>query len=117
LLPSLLADCKKIRCFDTIGDELPFPGTATFQSRFCFSPKATGMPVSLETPVPFGPRNRGQSEAAAEREIAQARQKANSRHRRWYETAVAVIFLTICALQIVGLVLECRRPADAQHNI
>src|SRR5258708_20825011 len=77
-VPSSLPVCRKIFCFETIGEEFPAPGISTFQRRFCFSPNSIGTPVSAETPVPFGPRKRGQSEAAAvsERSATQATAKS-----------------------------------------
>lgn len=46
------------------GDECP-GGSAVFQITFLLGPNSAGSPVDAETPVPFGPRNCGQSSAPA----------------------------------------------------
>src|SRR6266487_3931917 len=46
------------------GEEWP-GGSAVFQITFLFGPNSTGRPVVAETPLPFGPRNCGQSSATA----------------------------------------------------
>src|SRR2546423_12016750 len=60
-LPSVLAVCRK-RCLpQTIGLELPAPGSATFQSMFLSGPNVSGIFLSSDVPDPFGPRKRSQT--------------------------------------------------------
>src|SRR5262249_41798694 len=54
----------KSRPPETIGEEFPF-GSATDQTTPWARPICAGRPRSGDTPVPFGPRNRVQSEAPA----------------------------------------------------
>jgi len=46
------------------GDEWP-GGSAVFQITFLLGPNSSGSPVDAETPLPFGPRNCGQSSVTA----------------------------------------------------
>src|SRR5262245_42753467 len=51
-------------CVDvSTGDEWP-AGTIVFHTTFFSGPNSVGSPVVAETPVPFGPRKRDQSEGA-----------------------------------------------------
>src|SRR5689334_16594148 len=49
-----------MRSPQTIGDELPPPGTGTFQAMFWVADQVSGYPVPLASPCPDGPRQRGQ---------------------------------------------------------
>src|SRR4051794_34843876 len=62
-VPVSLADCVKSLPRETTGEELPLPGSATFQRMPSPSLNCTGMLVSAEMPAPLGPRKRGQSSA------------------------------------------------------
>ena len=42
------------------GEEFPWPGTSTFQATFSVELQRSGRPVSSESPIPEGPRQRGQ---------------------------------------------------------
>ena len=53
-----------MRSFVSTGDEWP-GGRAVFQTTFFSGPKSVTSPVAAETPLPFGPRNCGQSSAPA----------------------------------------------------
>src|SRR5688572_24460612 len=59
---SLACAVTKIRSAVKTGDECP-GGSAVFQRTFLLGPKVSGMPVVVDTPLPFGPRNWDQSSA------------------------------------------------------
>src|SRR5262245_28132998 len=63
-LPSELEAWRKILFCQTMGDPWPTPGRGDFQTTPCAS-HLTGTSVSSATPVPFGPRKRGQFPALA----------------------------------------------------
>src|SRR5215472_8563292 len=65
LLPSSAEVSKKSLPLQTTGDELPTPGISTFHRRLSLSDQVSGTSLSLLTPVPLGPRKRGQSEGRA----------------------------------------------------
>ena len=48
------------------GEDQPNPLMGVFQATFSVSLQVIGSPVSMECPCPSGPRNCGQSAAAAE---------------------------------------------------
>src|SRR5438105_1905604 len=64
------------RSWTTMGEEWPF-GIFAFQTTLRLGLMSPGSPLSGETPVPLGPRKRGQSEAARidanEKQIARRR--------------------------------------------
>src|SRR5262245_12102446 len=55
--------CTNTRSPQTTGDELPRPGSGVFQRTPLVSDHWTGTPLSAATPVPLGPRKRGQLSA------------------------------------------------------
>src|SRR5205807_7759315 len=57
---------RKIRFAVRTGEEWP-AGSAVFQITFLDGPNSDGRSVVSETPKAFGPRNRGQSAASAQR--------------------------------------------------
>src|SRR6516162_1259746 len=63
-LPSLVVDCTNSRLPQTMGEEFPGPGIGTFHRMPFFSSNWSGMSLALATPVPFGPRKRGQLSAS-----------------------------------------------------
>src|SRR5205823_5323857 len=60
-LASAVADWTKSRLPATTGDELPLPGMRTFQSTPSSVVHLMGTSLSVDIPVPLGPRKRGQS--------------------------------------------------------
>src|SRR5262245_4347725 len=68
--------CTNTFPFDTMGDELPRPGTGAFQ-RISLGPMLTGMLVSGAVPSPSGPRNRDQSPATRAGPARRATSKAS----------------------------------------
>src|SRR5262249_18057450 len=60
-----VADCRKMRSPQTIGEELPVPGMVARHAIPSVSVHWTGTCLSLEMPSPFGPRKRGQFSACA----------------------------------------------------
>src|SRR5262245_13354209 len=67
---------RKIRFFQTIGDDQPRPGTSRFHSTFSVSLQVSGRLGLSATPSERGPRNCGQlfSAAMAERDTNGQRQ-------------------------------------------
>ena len=63
--PSPRAVVRKMRSFQTIGDECPRPGTVARQSTFSVLDQRSGYPESVASPCPLGPRHRGQYDAAS----------------------------------------------------
>ena len=61
----------------TMGADTPSPAIGAFQATFSVALHFTGSPVSLVVPVPFGPRQAGQSAAERETPPASARIAAN----------------------------------------
>ena len=56
-----------MRSPQTIGEDMPVPGSAVFQATLVSGPQAVGTPLSAETPWPPGPRHCGQFSAALAR--------------------------------------------------
>src|SRR4028118_1566110 len=54
----------KTRSRVSTGEEWP-GGSGVFQTTFFAGPNTSGSPIETETPLPFGPRNCGQSSANA----------------------------------------------------
>src|SRR5262245_10489342 len=69
----------KTRSPQTIGEELPPSGSATFQRTFSFAPHLSGASVSDEWPLPCGPRHAGQLSASAEGERQRSAPRAGRR--------------------------------------
>src|SRR5579862_7317932 len=80
-LPSFDADWRKSASPQTTGDEWPMPGIAVFHSMFSLSVNVTGTFLSSTSPVPLGPRKRGQlpaaATAAADRRTARAKRRGS----------------------------------------
>src|SRR5262245_26830917 len=51
---------------DNTGDDQPVPGIVCFQTTFSVALQESGTSAAFETPLPFGPRNCGQSRADVE---------------------------------------------------
>src|SRR5262245_60684509 len=60
-LPVGIAVCMKIRSPQTIGEDVPDPGTATFHLTFLASPHSSGGWAVVEAPLASGPRHCGQN--------------------------------------------------------
>ena len=54
-----------MRSPQTMGDDIPVPGSAVFHATLLSGPHVVGTPVSSEMPCPPGPRHCGQFAAAA----------------------------------------------------
>src|SRR5262245_32650904 len=77
-LPLAEDACKKTLPRETIGEPLPTPGSGTFHRTFSLSVQVTGTSLSWLTPVPLGPRKRGQSDAAAAPQAARITPRHNA---------------------------------------
>ena len=78
--PVGMAVRTKTWSFHTMGEALPWPGTATFHRTFLVSSQLTGGLARGATPVATGPRNEGQlsssASVAAKAETAVSRESA-----------------------------------------
>jgi hypothetical protein len=63
-VPLPICDVTMTRFPLTMGDDTPRPAIGVFQATFSVALHRIGSPVSLVVPVPFGPRQCGQSAAA-----------------------------------------------------
>src|SRR5437016_3746636 len=87
------------------GQESPRPGSSATQRRFSVLPHFAGKPVSVEDPEPPGPRNCGQSAAAAKQETRNKKQEA--------KVCAIRLFMAVLVL-IVSFPAQCiprRTPA------
>src|SRR6185295_4180958 len=79
------------------GDEWP-GGSSAFQITFFCGPNSTGRLVDVETPLPFGPRNCGQSSAKAIMNGVNVIQAANSDE----SAPTFLVFNFICKMPLFG---------------
>src|SRR5689334_10739215 len=100
-----------MRLRDSTGDECP-SGRAVFQITPLSGPNSVGRLAAVETPVPFGPRNRAQSGSAREAPLRQPSNMAVANNRSGKPTLLELNILYLRAIRPRRLEMEAAPPGS-----